>query len=162
VRPILLGLYQFFTHLRVPHLPGHAAHLWAAEGSDLRMGNSGSLSTPCSCFSLNSFCLRTSWWRSRSLEKGGCHYLSPLVGHIHTVWPQLAEVLGLLGWGTSRGTKASQQLPSMGHGDIQQPPLPNMHRIYIQFSCQIGRGQREEKEMCIRVGRRRGLGEAAG
>lgn len=48
---------------------GRAAYLQLGErGSGLRMGNSGSLSTPCSCFSLYSFCRSTSWCRSRSLE----------------------------------------------------------------------------------------------
>ena len=43
-------------------------YLWPGDGgSCLRMGNSGSLSTPCSCFSLYSFCRSTSWCRSRSL-----------------------------------------------------------------------------------------------
>lgn len=39
--------------------------LWLALGSDWRMGKSASLSTACSCSSWKSFCLRTSWWRSR-------------------------------------------------------------------------------------------------
>lgn len=45
-----------------------AAYLSLGEtGSRLMMGKSGSLSTPCSCFSLYSFCRSTSWCRSRSL-----------------------------------------------------------------------------------------------
>ncbi len=39
------------------------------SGSSLMMGKSGSLSTPCSCLSLYSFCRRTSWCRSLSLHK---------------------------------------------------------------------------------------------
>lgn len=81
VRPILPGPLQFFPY-GVSHPPGHLS-----VGSDLRMGKSGSLSTPCSCFSLNSFCLRTSWWRSRSLGKGGCHHPSLSLGRIHSVAP---------------------------------------------------------------------------
>lgn len=47
-----------------------AAYLCPGDGgSCLRMGNRGSLSTPCSCFSLYSFCRSTSWCRSRSLER---------------------------------------------------------------------------------------------
>jgi hypothetical protein len=52
----------------------HSAYLWPGDaGSCLRMGNSGSLSTPCSCFSLYSFCRNTSWWRSRSLYHDTSH-----------------------------------------------------------------------------------------
>lgn len=48
-----------------------AAYLSLGEtGSRLMMGKSGSLSTPCSCFSLYSFCRSTSWCRSRSLRGG--------------------------------------------------------------------------------------------
>lgn len=58
------------AHLAV--LPkGRAAYLSLGEaGSCLMMGKSGSLSTPCSCFSLYSFWRSTSWCRSRSLQKG--------------------------------------------------------------------------------------------
>ena len=55
------------------------AYPWPGDGgSCLRMGNSGSLSTPCSCFSLYSFCRSTSWCRSRSLRgRRGGHLEAP-------------------------------------------------------------------------------------
>lgn len=58
---------------QVPHVlrEERAAYLSPGEaGSCLMIGKSGSLSTPCSCFSLYSFWRSTSWCRSRSLPRG--------------------------------------------------------------------------------------------
>jgi len=51
-----------------PRSPRGAYLSLGDTGSRLMMGKSGSLSTPCSCFSLYSFWRSTSWCRSRSLR----------------------------------------------------------------------------------------------
>lgn len=87
-------------------------------GSSLMMGNKGSLSTPCSCFSLNSFWRRTSWWRSLNLDQ---KMFFLLFTHIkpNRRW----HILVLL---NRRQFKVEDDTPGSGHvdPDLLQQTLP--------------------------------------